>query len=497
MLFLGIDVGSSSVKLSVLDGSSGRAVAATQYPKRELEIQSPKTGWAEQDPELWWQCVQSGCAELFQRFDVDPSAIAGIGITYQMHGLVLVDAQQKVLRPAIIWCDSRAVAIGDEALNALGDDYCYGHLLNSPGNFTAAKLRWVQQNEPDIYRQIDKIMLPGDYIAMRLSGEVTTTAGGLSEGVFWDFKTAQVSETLLNLWAINPNLLPPITPEIGEQCSLNNVGAASLGLKAGIPIAYRAGDQPNNAFSLNVLNPGEVAATAGTSGVIYSVTDKPLADTQSRINTFRHVTHTDAAPRNGVLMCVNGAGRSFSWLRELLSHNGGVKTGEAFSYPLLNTLAEQSPIGCDGLKYLPFGNGAERILNNRNLGAHLRDIDLNRHGLPHIARAVQEGIVYALNTGFDVLKSLGGDCRVVKAPSGNLFLSPIFQEAFVNTTGCALELLDTDSAEGAARGAALGCGYFNSYEQAFAGINTLAIIEPEINKVSQYQQAYQRWQQAI
>lgn len=496
MLFLGIDVGSSSVKLAVLDGSTGSAVAATQFPKRELEIQSPKAGWAEQDPEVWWQCVKSGCAELFERFTIDPSAIAGVGITYQMHGLVLVDAQQKVLRPAIIWCDSRAVATGDEALGALGADYCYEHLLNSPGNFTAAKLRWVQQHEPEVYARIDKIMLPGDYIAMRLSGQVTTTAGGLSEGVFWDFKQNQVGSALLNLWDINPALLPSITPEIGEQCQLSAEGAASLGLKAGIPVAYRAGDQPNNAFSLNVLNPGDVAATAGTSGVIYGVTDKPLADTQGRVNTFRHVTHTDTAPRNGVLVCVNGSGRSYSWLRELLSHHQA-SNNEAFSYPLLNEFAAKAPIGCEGLSYLPFGNGAERIFNNRNLGAHLRNIDLNRHGLPHIARAVQEGIVFAMNTGFDVLKGLGGDCKTVKAPSGNLFLSPIFQEAFANTTQCAVELLDTDSAEGAARGAALGCGYFNSHDEAFTGIKSLQVIEPQTSKISQYQDAYQCWQQTI
>lgn len=492
MYFLGIDVGSSSVKLSVLNGKTGHPVASTQYPAQELEIISSKASWAEQDPATWWDCIQKGCSQLFAQPGVDASAIEAIGITYQMHGLVLVDEQLEVLRPAIIWCDSRAVSLGDAAFEALGTDYCFEHLLNSPGNFTAAKLRWVQENEPEVYARIYRVMLPGDYIAMKLSGETTTTATGLSEGVFWDFKEKQAATRLLDHWGIDPGLLPTLVPSIGHQTSVSQVGAADLGVRAGIPISYRCGDQPNNAFSLNVLEPGEVAATAGTSGVIYGVTDKPLADRERRVNTFLHVTHTEENPRNGVLVCVNGTGRSFSWLRQLLSAQG-----QSVDYRALNDLAANVPVGSDGLVFLPFGNGAERIFQNRTIGAHLQDIDLNRHHLGHIVRATQEGIVFALNTGFDVLKELGGHCEVVRVARGNMFLSPVFTEAFANTTQVAVELYETDGAEGAARGAALGCGYYSSQAEAFKGLRTYGIVEPSSALTEQYQTAYAKWQKAL
>lgn len=492
MHFLGIDVGSSSVKLSVLDGAKGTAAAATQYPKYELEIASPQPSWAEQDPQTWWDCVKNGCAILFGEKGIDPKSIEAIGITYQMHGLVLVDKDQQVLRPSIIWCDSRAVPLGRAALEALGDDYCFEHLLNSPGNFTAAKLRWVQENEPAVYERIHKAMLPGDYIAMKLSGEITTTASGLSEGVFWDFKEARPAQKLLEHWGIDADLLPTIVPSIGHQSQVNASAAAELGLREGIAISYRSGDQPNNAFTMNVLQPGEVAANAGTSGVVYAVTDQPLADRDNRVNTFIHVTDTEEAPRNGILMCVNGTGRSYSWLRQILS------TGrEPVDYVALNNLAEQVPVGSNGLQFTPFGNGAERILQNRNVGAHLHNIDLNRHGLGDIVRATQEGIVFALNSGFDVLKGMGSRCDVVRAPKGNMFLSGLFCEAFANTTQTTVELYDTDSAEGAARGAALGCGYFTSYSDTFAGLTCHHTIEPQADLVEQYQQAYQQWQKTV
>jgi len=492
MLFLGIDLGSSSVKLSILDGESGKGLAATQYPDTELDINSPQPGWAEQDPNTWWDCIKQGCQRLFAMDGVDPSAIAAIGISYQMHGLVLVDAQQTVLRPAIIWCDSRAVPYGDAALEALGGDYCFQHLLNSPGNFTAAKLRWVQENEPELFARIHKIMLPGDYVAMKLSGTINTTASGLSEGTMWDFHEQQLAKGLLDHWGISAELIPQLVPSLGEQSVVSDAAAAELGIRPGVKISYRGGDQPNNALSLNVLEPGEVAATAGTSGVIYGVTDQPAADLEQRVNTFLHVTSAPDAPRNGVLVCVNGTGRSFSWLRQLLSVDG-----EPVDYRLLNSKAEAVAVGSEGLVFLPFGNGAERIFQNRELGAHLKNIDLNRHQLGHIVRATQEGIVFALNQGFDVLKSLGGSCDVVRVAKGNMFLSDVFATAFANTTQAAVEVYETDGAEGAARGAAIGAGFYSSAKEAFASLAKLNVIEPKPDLVDQYQQAYGTWVEAL
>lgn len=488
MLFLGIDLGSSSVKLSVLDGSSGKSLGSLSYPETELSIQSPQPGFAEQDPEIWWDCVQKGFAKLVGKGSFNPENITAIGISYQMHGLVLVDQQQQVLRPSIIWCDSRAVPYGNQALNDLGQDYCFGHLLNSPGNFTAAKLRWVQQNQPDIFSKIHKIMLPGDFIAMKLTGEITTTASGLSEGTLWDFKESRVATELLAHWKIESGLIPDLVPALGVQGEVKPTVAKLLGLNAGVKVCYRAGDQPNNAFSLNVLQPGEVAATAGTSGVIYGVTDKPAADLQSRVNTFLHVTNTETEKRNGVLVCVNGCGRLYSWLRQIIS-----STGATPSYPQLNALADTVPVGSEGLVFHPFGNGAERIFQNQNLGAHLRNLDFNRHGLGHMVRAAQEGIVFSLNQGFDVLKSLGGSCNLVRAGKGNMFLSDVFTQAFANTTQAAVELLETDGAEGAARAAAMGSGFYSSAKETFVGLNRVALVEPQINLAAQYQDAYQAW----
>jgi xylulokinase len=488
MLFLGIDVGSSSVKLSVLDGESGRSLGATHYPKKELAIESPQAGWAEQNPELWWDCVVKGCSVLFQENAIDAERIAAIGISYQMHGLVLVDKDQQVIRPSIIWCDSRAVDVGQAALDALGEEYCFGCMLNSPGNFTAAKLRWVQENEPDVFARIHKVMLPGDFIAMKLTGEITTTASGLSEGAFWDYRERDLAQRLLDHWGVSAEAVPSLVPNIGLQGEVSAQAAAALGLKSGVKVTYRAGDQPNNAFSLNVLQPGEVAATAGTSGVIYGVTDKPVADRQSRVNTFLHVTDTPEQTRNGVLVCVNGTGRLYSWLRQLLSAGGDV------SYPQLNELASQVVVGSDGLTLYPFGNGAERIFQNRNLGAHINNIDFNRHGLGHIVRAAQEGIVFALNQGFDVLKELGGSCEVIRVAKGNMFLSDVFTRAFANTTQAAVELYQTDGAEGAARAAALGAGYYVSEEEAFRGLVCEGVVEPDPGLKAQYQEAYDRWQ---
>lgn len=488
MLFLGIDVGSSSVKLSVLDGQTGKSLGSLAHPESELAIASPTPGFAEQDPDIWWDCVRKGFARLVAKGSFDPKHISAIGISYQMHGLVLVDRQQQVLRPAIIWCDSRAVPLGEAAFNALGRDYCFSHLLNSPGNFTAAKLRWVQENQPDIFARIHKIMLPGDFIAMKLSGQINTTASGLSEGTLWDFTGQRVAIELLQHWGMDTSLIPDVVPSFGEQSVVSSAVAAELGLREGVSICYRAGDQPNNAFSLNVLQPGEVAATAGTSGVIYGVTDQPAADLQSRVNTFLHVTNTAEQPRNGVLVCVNGCGRLYSWLRQTLSSAGATP-----SYPQLNALAQAVPVGSEGLLFHPFGNGAERIFQNRNPGAQLRNLDFNRHGLGHMVRAAQEGIVFSLNQGFDVLKSLGGSCEVIRAGKGNLFLSDVFAQTFANTTQAAVELFETDGAEGAARAAALGKGYYASANEAFQGLTRLAVVEPQAQLSAQYQDAYRAW----
>ena len=485
MYLLGIDVGSSSVKASILEAATGRCVASAQSPDQELPIEVPRPGWAEQDPESWWTHAVKAVHQACAQDGVDVQDIRAIGIAYQMHGLVCLDDQGQVLRPSIIWCDSRAVGIGKKAFNALGADLCLEHLLNSPGNFTASKLRWVKENEPDLFKRIRHILLPGDYLAYRLTGAIRSTLSGLSEGIFWDFKNEAPATFLLDHYEIPPELIPEQVPTFGWQGALHEEAARALGLKPGTPLTYRAGDQPNNALSLNVLNAGEIAATAGTSGVVYGVSDQVKYDPQSRVNTFAHVNHGPDQTRLGVLLCVNGTGIMYAWLRRLM--------GGSWSYHDLSMLAEEVSIGSDGLTALTFGNGAERLLGNQEVGARLVDIDLNRHGAGHVCRAVQEGVVFAFRYGIDIMRSLGVVPDVIRAGHANMFYSPVFRSALAGVTGATIELYNTDGALGAARGAGIGAGMYASPAEAFEKLEKVQTIEPVPDERAEYEEAYRRW----
>lgn len=483
---LGFDIGSSSVKASLISAETGRLLASATSPENtELEIQAPRPGWAEQHPDLWWEHVKNAAKQIQARSNLNLNDVQAIGISYQMHGLVIVDKQHKPLRPAIIWCDSRAVSIGEKAFNAIGPEVSLKHLLNSPGNFTASKLKWVKDNEPEIYRQIHKAMLPGDYIAMVMTGEIKTTISGLSEGILWDYLGEKPADLVLNHYGIDPEILAPALPTFSLQGELTSKAAAELGLKAGIPVAYRAGDQPNNAFSLGVLEPGELAATAGTSGVVYGVGSKTNYDPRSRVNTFVHVNHSAEHPRYGILLCLNGTGILNRWMKQ--------QVAEGLSYEQMNTLAQEAPVGSDGLSILPYGNGAERTLENKNIGAQFVGLDFNIHRKSHLLRASQEGIVFALNYGVEIMKEMGLSITSVKAGHANMFLSPLFAEAFATVTGARVELYNTDGSQGAARGAGIGAGIYSDAKAAFNGLQTIKTIEPRRDQQNAYQEAYQRW----
>lgn len=483
MVFLGYDLGSSSVKACLYDAELGRAIARSTYPDREMAIDAPKPGWAEQEPESWWEAAKMATARLFESSERKPSDVDGIGISYQMHGLVIVDEKGNPLRPSIIWCDSRAVDVGERAFDALGPERCLETLLNSPGNFTASKLAWVRENEPDVFARVRKLMLPGDYFAWRLTDRVATTISGLSEGMFWDFSESGIAEFLLEHYQIPMEMLPEIVPTFGEQGRLADTAARELGLSSGTPVTYRAGDQPNNALSLNVLEPGEIAATAGTSGVVYGVSDSIRADPCSRVNSFAHVNHTDDTPRLGILLCINGTGSSNRWARDLLDS----------SYEMMNEMAAAAPIGARGLVVLPFGNGAERMLENRDPGASVVHVSFNIHDPAHLARAVQEGIAFSFRYGMDVLAELGMRKSVIRAGQANLFLSPLFRDAVTGATGVALELYRTDGAEGAARGAAIGAGAYASATEAFHGLERELTVDPVPEHRTAYEEAYGHW----
>ena len=457
---LGFDVGSSSVKASLVNADSGKCVATAFYPEKEAPIMAVKAGWAEQDPQMWWDNAKLALKKIMADAGATADDVKAIGISYQMHGLVCVDKNLQALRPSIIWCDSRAVPYGEKAFQELGADQCLSHLLNSPGNFTAAKLAWVKENEPETYEKIYKIMLPGDYIAMRLSGVANTTVSGLSEGMFWDFKNNQVAEA-----------------------------AAELGLKAGTPITYRGGDQPNNALSLNVLNPGEIAATAGTSGVVYGVLGDVNYDPKSRVNTFAHVNHAADQTRLGVLLCINGTGILNAWTHRNITPEIG--------YAEMNDLAAQAPIGSEGVTVIPFGNGAERVLQNKEIGCSINGLNFNKHNKAHLVRAAQEGIVFSFCYGMEIMQQMGMDIHKIHAGKANMFLSPLFRNTLAGVSGATIELYDTDGSVGAAKGAGIGAGIYKNANEAFASLDKLQVIEPDAAHREEYLAAYARWKAVL
>ncbi len=490
MYLLGYDLGSSSIKAALVKADTGKTVAVAQHPAIEMDMIAHQPGWAEQDPEIWWKNCCLVTQKILSQIDIPIAQIQSIGIAYQMHGLVLIDKNQKVLRPAIIWCDSRAVEIGNQAFQDLGEEKCLSHLLNSPGNFTASKLKWVQENESDLYRQIDKILLPGDYLAMKLTGKAVTTISGLSEGMFWDFKENKIADFLLDYYKIDKELIPEIKDTFSEQGRLHSAAATATGLAADTPVTYRAGDQPNNAFSLGVVNPNEIAATGGTSGVIYGIVDRPAYDPKSRINGFAHVNHHPQTPRLGLMLCLNGAGIQYAWLKKQMADPG-------ISYLEMEKMTEPIAVGSDGLRILPFGNGAERMLTNQSPGAQINNLQFNRHTQAHFFRAALEGIAFSFVYGFKILKKSGLAPTVIKVGNDNLFQSKIFSETLANLLNCKIEVVKTNGAAGAAKGSGIGSGFYKNFAEAVSKNEIEKVYHPDPEATDDYLKAYQLWEEDL
>ena len=482
-------MGSSSVKASLVDVESGQCAASAFFPEKEAPIMAVKAGWAEQDPNSWWEYAKLSLRKIMADTGAKGDDIEAIGISYQMHGLVCVDKNQQVLRPSIIWCDSRAVPYGEKAFNELGADKCLGHLLNSPGNFTASKLAWVKENEPELFEKIDKIMLPGDYLAMRLSGVANTTVSGLSEGMLWDFKENRPAKFLLDYYGFPESIIADIVPTFSVQSTVSSAAAEELGLKEGTPISYRGGDQPNNALSLNVFNPGEIASTAGTSGVVYGVLGDVNYDPKSRVNTFAHVNHQADKTRLGVLLCINGTGILNAWVHRNITPD--------ISYADMNDLAATVPIGSEGVTVIPFGNGAERVLENKEVGCSINGLNFNKHNKAHVVRAAQEGIVFSFCYGMEIMQQMGMDIKKIHAGKANMFLSPLFRDTLAGVSGATIELYDTDGSVGAAKGAGMGAGIYKDANEAFASLEKLQVIEPDEKHRADYAAAYAAWKETL
>lgn len=486
MYYLGIDVGSSSIKFAIVSIETGEGLGIIKEPKKELSVKAQKPGWAEQDPQEWWKLTCTGIKRILKETQIQKEQIKGIGIAYQMHGLVVVNKKGKVLRNSIIWCDSRAVEIGEKAYHDLGKPHCNSNFLNSPANFTASKLRWVQEKEPELYGQIDKFMLPGDYLAFRFSGEINTTISGLSEGIFWNFKTDTIANKILDYYNISEKLIPNIVATNSIQSKVSKKGAGESGLAEGTPILYRAGDQPNNALSLNVFHPGEIAATGGTSGVIYAVTDNLSAEECDKVNNFAHVNYSNLTKNIGKLLCINGAGIQYRWLL----NNLDVK-----DYEEMNNLAAQVGIGAERVSIIPFGNGAERMLSNRIVGTHILNLDLNRHHKGHLCRAALEGIAFSFVYGFEIMQSDGIEPSIIKSGNDNLFRSKIFSNTIASLIGQPIEIYDTTGAVGAARACTITNGNYDTFS-SFMENDYVTTFFPS-KKRSAYQEAYSIWKKEL
>ncbi len=487
MYFIGYDIGSSSVKAGVVEAATGKCLGVVNAPEKEMSMLAPQNGWAEQDPGDWWAFVCQATKTLLKTYGVKPSQVRGIGISYQMHGLVLVDQKGQALGNSIIWCDSRAVDIGQKAYDDLGHDRCAGSLLNSPGNFTASKLKWVKDHRPETYARAHKFMLPGDYIALRFSGDINTTVSGLSEGIFWDFKEHGVAHWLLEYYGLDESLIPRVVPTFSEQARVSKTGARESGLPEGTPILYRAGDQPNNALSLNVFLPGEVAATGGTSGVMYAITDNLSVKESSRVNNFAHVNYTPDRQCIGKLLCINGAGIQYRWLLNNL---------KVASYEEMNQMAGSIGIGSDGVRILPFGNGAERMLNNRELGTRLVNINLNNHHKGHLCRAALEGIAFSFVYGMEIMKSDGIAPSVIRAGNDNLFRSQIFAHTIASLIDQEIEIYNTTGAIGAARACLLHEQDFHAYGKQIMDNDYVMSYTPSRDKAA-YADAYHAWKKEL
>lgn len=487
MYYIGYDIGSSSVKVAIVEAATGEKIVALHEPENEMEIIAYHKDWAEQDPEIWWELICIGTKRAIKESNIDASKIAGIGISYQMHGLVVVDKAGNSLRNSIIWCDSRAVEIGNKAFAETGEEKCSQHLLNSPGNFTASKLKWVKENEPEIYENIYKYMLPGDFIAYKLTGIFATTKNGLSEGMLWDYKENKVADWLLDHYGIDQSLTPTIVENFTNQGELNNKGSEETGLPLGIPVVYRAGDQPNNALSLNILKPGEVAATGGTSGVIYAVTDQLKSKETSRINSFVHVNYTNENPTVGKLLCINGSGIQYRWLRNIAGSD---------SYENMNNKASEIPVGSDGVIVIPFGNGAERMLNNKNVDSHILNLNFNKHSHGHLYRAALEGIAFSFVYGMEIMKDDNAKINVIRAGNDNLFRSEIFSNTVATLIGHEIEIYNTTGSVGAARAVGLVDGDYEKFGQNIMNNDHVMTYSPLENS-KPYFEAYQNWKQEL
>ena len=483
MLFLGIDVGTGGTRAVLID-ASGKVVAS--YATEHAPFQSAFPGWAEQDPEDWWRATQQAIRAVLVAAACKPADIDAIGLTGQMHGAVLLDAEGNVLRPSLIWCDTRSAPQCDWLHATLGRERVI-ELTCNPAlpNFTLTKILWVREHEPQVFARIARILCPKDYIRFRLSGVYAMDVQEASGTLLLDVTHRRWSQPMAEASGVPMEWLPQLF-ESAEICAaLSTPAAAATGLQAGTPIVAGAGDQGAGAVGMGILKPGSVSATIGTSGVVFAATDQPVRDPLGRLHTFCHAV----AGRWHVMGVTQAAGLSLRWFRDAIS--AGMQ-GAPASYEQLMALAASAPAGSDGVFWAPYLFGERTPHLDPEVRAAFIGLSAS-HGQAHLVRAVLEGVAYSLRDTFTLFGELGIPVRGVRLGGGGA-RGPLWRQIQADVYGRAVEILTAE--EGAAYGAALlagvGAGAWPNVDTACeSSIRVAETIQPDADARDVYERGYQ------
>ena len=484
--FLGIDLGTSFLKLQVID-AAGAAVAAAGAP---VPLRVPRPGWAEQDPAAWWAALGAACRDLFAPGRVDPRSIAAIGLSGQMHGAVFLDDQGAGLRPCLIWMDARTTAQVAQIAERVPRATLIGITGNAPNtSFTATKVLWIQQHEPEVYARTRHILLPKDYLRLRLTGTYATDVSDASATLLFDLARRDWSPTLLDAFGIHPALLPPVHESVAPTGTITPEAAAATGLIAGTPVVAGGGDAECSAFGLGLAGDAASAGAAltsiGTSGQVFAVTDRPVIDPQGRIHSLCHVV----PDRWHVMGAILAGGVALRWLRDILTPPGGPPP----DYDTLTEEAAQVAAGADGLIFLPYLQGERTPHMDPQARGVFFGLRLD-HTRAHLVRAVLEGVAFALRDGLEVVRELDiapTEVRVAGGGASSALWRQIQRDIFalpVRTIGA-----DHGGAYGAALLAAVGAGVFAGAAGASRAIPLGARSDPDPAQVATYEAVYRRY----
>ncbi len=476
-LYLGLDVSTTGAKALLID-ESGEVVSTATTP---LPLSTPRPLWSEQEPEAWWDGIVQAIGAALQEAGATGENVKAIGLTGQMHGLTLLDAEGEVLRPAILWNDQRTGAQCDEIRSRLGRE----RLIQITGNdaltgFTAPKILWVREHEPEIYARTAQILLPKDYIRYRLTGEYGCDKAGGAGTILFDLEARDWSPEVLQALEISSELLPP-TFEGPEVSSTVSAAAAALtGLKAGTPVVGGGGDQAAGAVGSGAVEPGIVSLVLGTSGVVFATTGAPFIEPEGRLHAFCH-----SVPETWHLMGVMlAAAGSLQWFRDTLAPD--------LSFDELLAPAADLAAGAEGLLFLPYLTGERTPYPDPLARAGFVGLTL-RHGKPHMTRAVLEGVAFGLRDSMELVKEAGlGEIAQVRLSGGGA-KSPLWRQILADVLG--QELVTINTTEGAAFGAALlasvGAGAWPDVPTACKGIVKIVDrITPQTAQVTAYEQLY-------